>query len=771
MSTQNLSILLSLLISTVLFPGTAFSVTEPEILYLDISVNKRVLPDLMPVKREGNTFWLPEEESRSLNLNTETFARNDGWIELTSRPGLTFDYVPLKQSITITADSNWLTGHQSKFTPEQGFLLKESQIAPAIKGSVINYNLFGSKDKYSESISAYTELRAVGYGSGNFTSSFNTRIYRTNNTTDSQFTRLMTSWTHSNVDSLNVLTLGDSVTGGQSWTNKVRFGGIHFSHNYTVQPNYNTTSQPVYSSTAVLPSTVDLYIEGIKNSTQRVEPGQFTLNTAPYFSGAGNAQLIITDINGQQQQIDLSLYNTNQLLSPGLYTWDISIGWLRDDYSTDSFSYNPHLMAVGDGRYGLNSKVTLTAHSEVNSDLQNTGLGYHWLMAPYLGVLRADVAMSHYRNNSGVQWGTGWQWNNPQFSISADHQQFSSNYADISVIAENTLPKKISSIFVSRSFDDTGTFGGGWVSREYPSAKMQYANVSWTRTWTDAFTLSVNATKEIENRNDHALYLMINIPLSSEHYISLQTNYENQQANQQIQYNKRLTPDKSGWGWGLSSQAGNNNNFHADISHRNDINEWQLGYNRNNNSDSWFAGTNGAIGLLEGQVYFMRTLGNAFAIADTSGIPEIPVFLQNIEVGRTDKNGFLLLNDLYGYEPQKIRINALSLPADYRIRDTEKTVLLREGSGTRVVFNVYRTHALLLNVKQKNGQPLPFAATVATKNNAQKTIVGYDGQIYLETWEPGQKIDVTWPEGQCHILIPGTTQSTDAFTEENAVCF
>ncbi|HHN8405223.1 TPA: fimbria/pilus outer membrane usher protein, partial [Morganella morganii] len=178
------------------------------------------------------------------------------------------------------------------------------------------------------------------------------------------------------------------------------------------------------------------------------------------------------------------------------------------------------------------------------------------------------------------------------------------------------------------------------------------------------------------------LYFMMNIPFSSGHYISLQTGYEDHRVSQQIQYQKSLVPDKPGWGWGVSSRTGRGNSFHADLSQRNNINEWQLGYNRNNSQDSWFAAGNGAVGVLEGQVYLMRSLGNAFAVADTAGLPDIPVYLQNVEVGKTDKNGFLLLNDLYGYEPQKIRINALSLPADYRIRDTEKTVILREGTGT-----------------------------------------------------------------------------------------
>ncbi|WP_051040855.1 fimbria/pilus outer membrane usher protein [Providencia burhodogranariea] len=748
-----------------------------ETLYLDVSINKQVLPNFVEVRKEGDTFWIAETEIQALNLNTSELTKKEGWVQLVPQSGMNITYEPLSQSLSIIADGHWFVGEQKPFIQGQGFLLTESQIAPIIKGSVMNYDLFASHDTYSKNITAFTEFRLLGYGSGHFNTSFNSQLSKTPQTTYNQFNRLMTSWQTSDVDTLNTLTLGDAITSGQSWTNRVRFGGIHFSHNYNLQPNFNITSKPIYSNTAVLPSTIDLYIDGIKNSTQRIDPGQFTLNTAPSFSGAGNAQLIVTDINGQQQKIDISLYNTNQLISRGLYTWDISLGWLRENYNEQSFGYNSKLMVVGDGRYGITDNLTLTGHNEINSDLQNIGAGYYWLISPYVGVLRGNSAWSQYQNKFGYQWGLGWQWNNRQFGLSIDHQQQETNFADVATQTGNLMPLKSNNAFASWSFEDIGTLGGGWVERKYSERNIQYANISWSKSYTHYVTLSINVARELSNNHNNSMYFMVSIPLSNEDYLSLQTNYDNKNINQQIQYRHSLLPDVAGWGWGAAQQFGDNSNLHLDLTNRNAVNEWQIGYNRDRNDSSYYLSSNGAVGLLDEDVYFMRKLGNAFAIADASGVPDIPVYLQNIEVGKTDKQGRFLLNDLYGYEPQKIRINALSLSADYRIKDTEKTVIPREGNGTLVSFNLYRTNALLLNVKQEDGQAIPTAAAVSIYRNKmdideiQNTLVGYGSQIYLESWETVREIEVIWAKGKCQITLPQIENSSEPFVEKEVVCY
>lgn len=752
--------------------------SDPEILYLDISVNRNTLPNFTQVKKIDEHFWLLVDDAKQLNLKTEAFHQESGFIELKPGNGLSVDYNTLTQSLRITTDKSWLAGQQklSNTRPEQ--LLQEDKLSPSVKGAVVNYELFGSRNENNEAASLYTEFRSLGMSAGTFKSSFNTKYTRTYNDSDNELNRLMTSWQYDNIDKLLRITVGDNYTTTQSWTNSVRFGGLSIAHDYALQPNYNTSAQDVFSDTAVLPSTVDLYVEGVKTSAYSVDSGQFTLNTAPYFSGVGNATVVITDINGQQRLVNLTLYNTSQLLSEGLNTWALNVGWLRKDYNQSSFNYDPKLMTIGNWRYGLNNRVTLEAHSEIGESLQNIGLGNNVLVAPYLGVINLNASGSQYQNSNGNKWGAGWQWNNQRLSVSLQHSRQNTTYKEVSMLINNTLLRKSSSAFVSWSFDNIGIFGAGWVSRQYRTATLQYANLSWTKTFNGRFTISVNATQELDNEKNKILYAMVNIPLSTNNYLSLQTNKENSNISQQLQYSKTLVPDKEGWGWNIAQQTGQGKNSHADVSYRSDINDWQVGYNRYSGENNYFASNSGAFGVLENQVYAMRKLGDSFAIVDTSGVADLPVYFQNIEVGKTDQNGILLLNDLYSYEPQSIKINPLGLASDFRAKNTEQTIIPRNGNGSLVKFVVYRTQALLLSVKHDGGTSLPVAAEVQVydkdglppQTGTDTTIVGYDSKIYFEGILPGSTAVVTWPNGQCQIALPDITLRDATFIEEEAIC-
>lgn len=144
--------------------------------------------------------------------------------------------------------------------------------------------------------------------------------------------------------------------------------------------------------------------------------------------------------------------------------------------------------------------------------------------------------------------------------------------------------------------------------------------------------------------------------------------------------------------------------------------------------------------MFMGHMYATRELGDGFAIVDTAGVPDIPVYLQHRPAGKTDKNGLMFLNNLDPYFRNDISIDVLSLPEDYRALYTEQKVIPASGGGAVASFSVYRTRALLIQGKQQDGSWLPFAAGVSVINAAgtiaktgtTDTVVGYDGNIYLE---------------------------------------
>lgn len=298
---------------------------ENETLYLTATINDQPVKGFIKAKNSNNKIYIAAQDMDKLNLKVSSLPKQKGYFDISSQDGLSVTFDNLNQSLIITASKNWLDRESHLSNSNSSRLIRMSELSPEVRGLALNYDLFASNEDGIQETSAYSEFRTFGVGPGFFSTSFNTQESSSNEAQTGTH-RLMSSWNYENVDKLLTLRIGDGFTSSQSWTNCVRFGGVSLAHNYSTQPTFNTSSQDILTDSVTLPSTVDLYVRGIRTSSQKVQPGQFTLNTAPIFTGSEGAQVVITDVNGKQRVVDLNLYGTNQLLSDGLTTWGMSLG-------------------------------------------------------------------------------------------------------------------------------------------------------------------------------------------------------------------------------------------------------------------------------------------------------------------------------------------------------------------------------------------------------------------------------------------------------------
>ena len=77
---------------------------------------------------------------------------------------------------------------------------------------------------------------------------------------------------------------------------------------------------------------------------------------------------------------------------------------------------------------------------------------------------------------------------------------------------------------------------------------------------------------------------------------------------------------------------------------------------------------NGSVTLLDGHVGFSRQVGRAFGLVALPGYPDVRVYVDNREAGRTDQSGYLLLPGLRPYEANKVRLAVDDLPIDAQLK-------------------------------------------------------------------------------------------------------
>ncbi len=77
-----------------------------------------------------------------------------------------------------------------------------------------------------------------------------------------QLARLDTAWTRDFPDRMATLRVGDSFSSPGGWGRAVRFGGVQFGTNFSTQPMLVTTPLLAAHGEAVVPSTVDVFVNG-----------------------------------------------------------------------------------------------------------------------------------------------------------------------------------------------------------------------------------------------------------------------------------------------------------------------------------------------------------------------------------------------------------------------------------------------------------------------------------------------------------------------------
>jgi outer membrane usher protein len=237
------------------------------------------------------------------------------------------------------------------------------------------------------------------------------------NTNERQFIRLNSTFTHDQLSQLTTLKLGDAVTTDiNGLGGSVRFAGVQWGTNFNLQPNKVTFPLLSMQGEAVLPSTVDIFVNNTKSLSREVPIGLFTMDDLAVNTGKGEARMVITDILGREQVVTLPYYVSPNLLQVGLQEYNYELGVIRENYGIDNQNYG-HVMAVLSHRIGIFEHITHEFSAQLLQQRQLLSYGGVFLW-PQWGVLHSVMAGSwdHQR-------GTG-----HALTLSTEHQTAAFNW-------------------------------------------------------------------------------------------------------------------------------------------------------------------------------------------------------------------------------------------------------------------------------------------------------------------------------------------------------
>jgi len=703
-------------------------------LMLAVTLNRMPRPDLLPfVLRSGRLYATPAT-LRAIGFTQ--VASTAAPLPLDAIPGVQVRYEGAAQRVAIDAPLSQLALDTARIGRPLDVVTVAADSSP---GALLNYDLYGSRASDGRQLGAATELRVFGVGPGVWSTTALTRAVQARDPQGRpqrlhEALRLDTRWDVAFPDAAVTFTLGDTIGGFLEWTRPVRLGGVRIGRDFALQPYRIVTPTPAFLGEVSVPSTVELYVDGLRQYQGQVPTGPFELTTVPGISGAGNARVVITDGLGRTRTLEFPFYATQRLLAAGLSDWSISAGRVREDYGVRSASYYPDLVGTGSLRLGVSDRLTLELHAEGGAGLGTGGAGAAWLMG-MAGVANASHVYSRFDGLAGSQTALGYSWQPGRLNLAFDRRTTRGDYRDIASLYGPLPPRRSARGLLGWSDSRAGNFSLSYLrlDRAEPGiAPARYAGAFWSRSFRQGWSASISVNQNLDDRADRTAYVGVLVPLGRDRQLSVAA--QRYAGGEDLLVDvARPVPGDGGTGWRVQARAGGQAGGLAEAGWLHAHGRLLAGARQAGDQRQVYAQADGALVWMGGGLFASRRIDDAFAVVATDGLADVPVRLENREVGRTGPDGRLLVTPLRAWQENRVGIDPMHLPPNIRIDQVAQRTTPSDRAGSTVRFRLRRVRAALLVLHDHAGMPLPVGAEVIGAPDAGGgAIVGHGGETYLE---------------------------------------
>jgi outer membrane usher protein len=720
---QAVPVLLRMTINGAAFKTTVMALQTPDKnwwLPVDILSASRIqLPKVQPIHFNGSDFY----SVKDIGVEKINFDESSQTLDIQFAASV-FQLTRLQPDISATSNT---------------------YAAPS--GLFVNYDLLFEQNPAGLRQSIFSELGSAA-GPGVATSSF---AYLQFGET-AQHLRLDTTYTIDRPADRASWRIGDTISRPGSMLGRpARFGGLQYSTNFLTQPGLIITPMTTLGGQAALPSTLDLYVNNVMQSSSQILPGPFSVSTAPIVAGDGEVSMRVRDIAGREEIISQRFYASTALLSPGLSDFSFEGGFLRQNFGRESNDYGDFF---GSASYRLGLRPTLTA--EGSTQFQQGGLTAFsgGITSAFAGVGTATLAMaySHSYAGDGLQSLLGFERRSGRHSFALRTQFASENFRQVGVDTAQII-RRLDTAFWGYRVDGLGSFSLSYLSQQANnnrSAEIYSASFSTLRyTWG---TFVVSAMQSRAETSQSSVYFLWVLPLEREVSASvMHLRGSNQQDQTIFQANKSLPP---GEGVGYRLQAAVNASQQAAVFGQNRYGLGRLEVAELNGQTSARASVTGAIASLDDQWFLTPRINSSYGLVRMPGLNNVRVYVDNQLASRTNSDGYAFLPRLHPYVRNHVSVDQLDLPIDATIDTLTVRPVPAWRSGVVIDFPVRQQAAATLNLVQADGKAVPPGALIRMNQADNIFAVGREGLTFVSGLEKENQLTVSWGSRRCKVLLP-----------------
>ena len=716
-----------------------------------MSVNVNSQPDsetLIVLRDASGALWLDAADFARLRLLTPPGSgiihQGRHYLPLAAVPGVTFEVSEQAQSIAVSASPAAFAATRVRATPNS-----EPFASGASPGAFVNYQLSAQRVAGENLTGAYAEIGAFA-AKGVL---LNSGVVRSLDG-QTQAVRLDSSFTMDFPARIERATFGDAISDGSTWGSAVRFAGIGWGRNFSLRPDLITAPLLSATGTALVPSTVDVYVNNQKVSSATLPPGPFIIDQLPVVTGAGQVSVVVRDALGREQQVTQPFYSSLQLLAPGLSQYEVDFGKVRRDYTTASAHYG-ELMGTASYRRGFNDALTLEAHAEFLEHKAHAAGAAGAVALRHFAVLNFTAAAGGGPGVSGSLYGFGFERQGHRISVAASTSVASDGYRQISSAELSALQFRRRDLAqVGLNLQRFGSLSAVVVRQTFATLPTdQTESLTYSRTITERGALNLTATRSRQGDVvSRSVFLGFTIALAERRAAVFTANSgSGPGAPDDELYATYIEnpPRGPGQGWRLGGSS--RGNYDGELREQWSVGDLQLLAARNHgvSGESVFWG--GAATWLGGELRAARQVSGSFAVVDVAGIADVPVYLDHQLVAHTNQQGLALLPDLLPYEANRVNIEPVELPLDTSIGANTLTVTPRYRSGVVVKFPVERVRGGTFRLLMLDGSPVPAGGIVHFMDATFP--VTYDGVTYVTGFDHGTAGTAQWSGGSCSFQL------------------
>lgn len=735
-------------LAALLLPVSSLAQAPLKEAVLDVSINTEASGESLVVLRDtANGLWISAGDFTRLHLK----APQGQAVESNGKK-----YYPLNTLAGASVVIDEALQHATVQLPPTAFeptlvhrsIDTHTRLAGVEPGAFFNYQLSGQRIEDTSSAGLLSELGLFG-SPGVLT---NSMVGRTG-AGATEAVRLDTTFTHDFPDRLQSLVVGDTISTPGDWGNAVRFAGLHWGRNFGIRPDLLTAPMLSVGGEAVVPSTAEVFVNGQRVSSQAVPPGPFVIDQLPAISGSGDVRLVVRDAAGNVQTVTQPFYSGASLLAKGLSEYAVDVGAVREDYTLSSFHYGEAL-ATGTYRYGLTNSLTLEAHGEAQMhDAHAVGFDLAVSTGSW-GIASVTLAQGGNDAGSGVLTGVGFEHRGRILSFVLNTEFASDGYRQVGDTAFSNSPITQRSLAqIGANLGRAGSLAVAWASQHFQSEpSQQVVSLSYNVPIANHGFFGITASHISGDQPNNSIYANYTIALDSRRSFStdeISTRQGGAADDRLLATVTQTAPVGPGNGWRLS--AATSGDYDASWEHRNEALDLQVEAARNLGIAGERAFLTGALTWLDHDVSAARSVTQSFAVVDVGGIPNVPVYIDNQLMARTDENGRAVLHDLRAYEVNRISVDPDDLPLDTRLTDDRISVRPPYRSGVVARIPVTKVRAGTFRLVLPDGKPVPAGALVDFNGGHFNVVL--DGLTYVDTLDHGTQGVAHWDGMRCRFRV------------------